>query len=99
MSHSEDRHLDFVLKHYQPGRFDTQKAIGRFKDANGILEKWHKAGVTSSGALSSLDKEQETKASQAKKKSSKASSNSFNSYEQRPYSNDDFRALEQLLNK
>ncbi|MBQ8811547.1 MAG: FecR domain-containing protein [Bacteroidales bacterium] len=36
MSHSEDRHLDFVLKHYQPGRFDTQKAIGRFKDANGI---------------------------------------------------------------
>ena len=36
MSHSEDRHLDFVLKHYQPGKFDTQKAIGRFKDANGI---------------------------------------------------------------
>lgn len=70
-----------------------------FKYANGILEKWHKAGVTNSEALNSLDKEHETKASQAKKKSSKASSNSFNSYEQRPYSNDDFRALEQLLNK
>ena len=36
MSHSEDRHLDFVLKHYKEGAFDTQKAIGRFKTANGI---------------------------------------------------------------
>ena len=36
MSHSEDRHLDFVLKHYKEGAFDTQKAIGRFKAANGI---------------------------------------------------------------
>ena len=36
MSHNEDRHLDFVLKHYKAGAFDTQKAIGRFKDANGI---------------------------------------------------------------
>lgn len=36
MSHNEDRHLDFVLKHYKAGTFDTQKAIGRFKDANGI---------------------------------------------------------------
>ncbi len=31
MSHYEDRHLDFVLKHWQPGRFDTKKAIDRFK--------------------------------------------------------------------
>ena len=36
MSHSEDRHLDFVLKHYKEGAFDTQKAIGRFHDAHGI---------------------------------------------------------------
>ena len=36
MSHSEDRHLDFVLKHYKEGAFDTQKAIGRFRDAQGI---------------------------------------------------------------
>ena len=36
MSHSEDRHLDFVLKHYKEGAFDTQKAIGRFRDAHGI---------------------------------------------------------------
>ena len=36
MSHSEDRHLDFVLKHYKEGAFDTQKAIGRFKAANGV---------------------------------------------------------------
>ena len=36
MSHSEDKHLDFVLKHYKEGTFDTQKAIERFKDAQGI---------------------------------------------------------------
>ena len=36
MSHFEDRHLDFVLKHYKEGAFDTQKAIGRFRDAQGI---------------------------------------------------------------
>ena len=36
MSHSEDRHLDFVLKHYKEGAFDTQKAIGRFKAANRV---------------------------------------------------------------
>ncbi len=37
MSHSEDRHLDFVLKHYKEGTFDTQKAIVRFKDAHGMI--------------------------------------------------------------
>lgn len=36
MSHSEDRHLEFVLKHYQPGKFDTQKALERFKGEHGI---------------------------------------------------------------
>lgn len=34
MSHTEDRHLDFVLKHYKKGAFDTQKAIERFKAAH-----------------------------------------------------------------
>ena len=36
MSHSEDRHLDFVLRHYKEGAFDTEKAIGRFREAKGI---------------------------------------------------------------
>ena len=49
MSHSEDRHLDFVLKHYKEGAFDTQKAIGRFMDAGGIRPKprrrWNFAAV------------------------------------------------------
>ena len=49
MSHSEDRHLDFVLKHYKEGAFDTQKAIGRFMDARGIRPKprrrWNFAAV------------------------------------------------------
>ena len=36
MSHSEDRHLDFVLRHYKEGAFDTQKAIGRFRESQGM---------------------------------------------------------------
>ena len=39
MSDFEDKHLDFVLKHYQEGKFDTQKAIDRFKGAHGIVQK------------------------------------------------------------
>ena len=39
MSDFEDKHLDFVLKHYQEGKFDTQKAIDRFNEAHGIVEK------------------------------------------------------------
>lgn len=39
MSHSEDRNLDFVLKHYKSGAFDTQKAIERFNAARGISQK------------------------------------------------------------
>ena len=31
--------MDFVLKHYQEGKFDTQKAIDRFNEAHGILQK------------------------------------------------------------
>lgn len=36
MSQFEDRHLDFVLKHYKEGAFDTKKAIERFKTAQGL---------------------------------------------------------------
>lgn len=31
--------MDFVLKHYQEGRFDTQKALERFNEAHGIKQK------------------------------------------------------------
>lgn len=34
MSNTEDRHLDFVLKHYKEGAFDTRKALERFKEAH-----------------------------------------------------------------
>ena len=37
MSDFEDRHMDFVLKHYQEGKFDTQKAIERFNKTHGIV--------------------------------------------------------------
>ena len=39
MSDFEDKHLDFVLKHYQEVKFDTQKAIDRFNEAHGIVQK------------------------------------------------------------
>ena len=31
--------MDFVLKHYQEGKFDTQKAIKRFNEAHCIVQK------------------------------------------------------------
>ena len=39
MSDFEDKHMDFVLKHYQEGKFDTQKALQRFNEAHGIMQK------------------------------------------------------------
>lgn len=36
MSQFEDRHMDFVLKHYQEGKFDTRKALERFNEAHGV---------------------------------------------------------------
>lgn len=39
MSDFEDKHMDFVLKHYQEGKFDTQKAIDRFNEAHGLVAK------------------------------------------------------------
>ena len=39
MSDFEDKHMDFVLKHYQEGKFDTQKAIDRFNEAHGMVQK------------------------------------------------------------
>ena len=39
MSEFEDRNMDFVLKHYQEGKFDTQKAVCRFNEAHGIVRK------------------------------------------------------------
>ena len=39
MSDVEDKNLDFVLKHYQEGKFDTQKALDRFQKVHGIQPK------------------------------------------------------------
>ena len=58
MSHSEDRNLDFVLKHYKEGAFDTQKAIERFKDARGMRQqprrRWSYAAIGFSAAAAVL---------------------------------------------
>lgn len=39
MSDLEDKKLDFVLKHYKKGKFDTPKAFELFSEANGISRK------------------------------------------------------------
>lgn len=58
MSHSEDRNLDFVLRHYKEGAFDTQKAIERFKDARGMRQqprrRWNFAVIGFSAAAAVL---------------------------------------------
>lgn len=48
MSYFEDRHLDFVLRHYRKGIFDTGKAIERFKASKGIKPKinWRRNIIT-----------------------------------------------------
>ena len=30
MSENENKHLDFVLKHYREGKLDTRKAISKY---------------------------------------------------------------------
>ena len=42
MSEFDDRHIDFVARHYQEGRFDTKKAIERFKSVHGVAPKVRK---------------------------------------------------------
>ncbi len=42
MSDIEDKYMDFVLKHYQEGKLDMQKAIERFNEAHGIIRKPHR---------------------------------------------------------
>lgn len=42
MSEFDDRHLDFVTRHYQEGRFDTQKAMERFKSVHDEAPKVRK---------------------------------------------------------
>ena len=43
MSEFNDKHLDFVVRHYEAGRFDTQKAIDGFNRARPVQEKSRKA--------------------------------------------------------
>ena len=52
MSHSEDRHLEFVLKHYKEGAFDTQKAVERFRNAKGIKPKPRRRWIYAVSAVS-----------------------------------------------
>lgn len=79
----------------------TTIAVGgaNFKYANGILEKWKTQGVRT---LEDIKFSDDLHARAVKNNSStqKAKSNSFNSYEQREYTANDYSALErQLLNQ
>lgn len=42
MSDFDDRHLDFVIRHYKEGMFDTQKAIERFNSVHPKSQKVHR---------------------------------------------------------
>lgn len=78
----------------------TTIAVGgaNFKYANGILEKWKAQGVKTLEDIKVTD-DLHAKAVINSKAAAKPKSNSFNSYEQRDYSANDYSALErQLLN-
>ncbi len=69
-----------------------------FKYANGILEKWHAAGIHTMQGIKDADKTfcaSDDKNNTDKKPQAKR--NSFNSFEQRKYSGSDYAALEKLL--
>lgn len=72
-----------------------------FNYANGIIENWHKQGVRSFDDIKKMDDLHNTRAAVSKAADNtmkKAPSrNSFNSYEQRTYSREDYVSLEQKL--
>lgn len=45
MPQFEDKHLDFVTRHYKEGAFDTQKALERFNSSRGIAPKPRVVGL------------------------------------------------------
>lgn len=56
MSGFDDRHIDFVARHYKEGAFDTQKAISRFQARCGVSSKvrrfgWKHVGVAAAAAV------------------------------------------------
>lgn len=79
----------------------TTIAVGgaNFKYANGILEKWKTQGVKTLEDIR-LSDDLHAKAVKNNTSTQKSKSNSFNSYEQREYTANDYSALErQLLNQ
>ncbi len=73
-----------------------------FKYANGILEKWHKLGVKTMEDVRKSDEARNASYSttpQSVTKNKPVKKNSFNSYEQRKYTPDDYKSLEQLLSR
>lgn len=73
-----------------------------FKYADKILENWTKSGVKHLGDITRLDEEHSKKNVKSQPRSSqpKATTNKFNSFPQRSYTNEDYSSLEQrLLNK
>ena len=70
-----------------------------FKYANGILEKWHNAGIKTLEDVKAADKLHDSIDNTPKRKKASQKKNSFNSYEQRTYTKDDYAELEHLLSK
>ena len=69
-----------------------------FKYANGILENWRDRGLFTIEAINAADTDHAAKTADKPSRTRKGgASNSFNSYEQRSYSKDDYSSIEQQL--
>lgn len=70
-----------------------------FNYANGILERWKIDGVKTKNDLKAHDEKHNTKKESKRRSAAAKTKNTFNSYEQRQYSGEDYNALEQLLSR
>ena len=66
----------------------------RFDYADGILEKWHKSGVTSMADVERLDAQHKSEQKKKEPRPAKSASNRFNNFTQREY---DYDKLEKQL--
>ena len=68
-----------------------------FKYANSILERWHKEGVHTLSDISRLDEQYKNKKPAQPATAKPNTTNKFNQYPQRQYSQEDYFSLEQRL--
>ena len=93
--------IDIIVEACNRTILMTQKPD--FKYADKILENWHKSGVKHLSDIKTLDQVHAKTATKPQNKvgiASKTTSNKFNAFPQRNYTNEDYFSMEQkLLNK